>query len=42
LAEIVLPAALFVKAPCHVDISFQHARVEFDNKLVLDDQTILL
>ena len=31
-----------VKAPCHVDITLQRARVEFDNKLVLDDQTVLL
>ena len=31
-----------VKAPCHVDVTFRHARIEFDDKLVLDDQRILL
>lgn len=31
-----------VKAPCHVDITLRHARVEFDGQAVLDDQTILL
>jgi leucyl aminopeptidase (aminopeptidase T) len=31
-----------VKAPCHVDVIFRQARVEFDDRLVLDDQTILL
>ncbi|MHB1007039.1 MAG: aminopeptidase [Chloroflexota bacterium] len=31
-----------VKAPCHVDISFRHAKVEFDDKLVYDDENALL
>lgn len=31
-----------VKAPCHVDISFRYARVEFDGKLVYADEKILL
>lgn len=31
-----------IKAPCHVDISFRHARVEFDGKLVYDDENILI
>lgn len=31
-----------VKAPCHVDVTFQRARIEFDNNLVLDDQSILV
>jgi leucyl aminopeptidase (aminopeptidase T) len=31
-----------VKAPCHVDISFRHARVEFDGKLVYNDEEMLL
>jgi len=31
-----------VKAPCHVDISFRHAHVEFDGKLVYNDEEIRL
>ena len=31
-----------VKAPCHVDISLRHARVDFDGKRVYDDENILL
>ncbi len=31
-----------VKAPCHVDISFRHARVEFDDKLVYNDEEVLV
>lgn len=31
-----------IKAPCHVDISFRHAKVEFDGKVVYDDENILI